>query len=76
MQKAYWGMGRIKERKVIWKWRHERGGQTENREREGTECRDQKPWMRLLKPFFIWCEAAPIWINFAVDTPGVTDDWV
>lgn len=54
----------------------EAGRQTKNREREGTECRDQKPWTRLLKPFVIWCEAAPIWINFAVDTPGVTEDWV
>lgn len=26
--------------------------------------------------FVIWYETATIWINFSIDTPGVTEDWV
>lgn len=71
MQEVYWGMERIKERKTIWKWRHQRGKQADREQGEGgTEYRDQKPWTRSLKLFVIWCETTLIWINFAVDTRG------
>lgn len=83
------GLGRVKERKVISEWRRERrvdrqteqrkrgvNRQTENREGGGQECRIQKTWMKELNPFAIWCETAPVWINFAVDTPRVIEDQV
>lgn len=51
--------------------------QTERtRKREGRERRAQKPRVRECKPFVVRYETAPIWIDFVVHTPGVTENRV